>query len=103
MDYLETELKREENGEMKLFKQERVKIQTEYEKASLELNEEGLKLFRQTVDMMEEKSNNMMLKEENKIMEQITGKTSDYVGRFDCDAYTCNCSWFKYFKLCRHK
>ena len=80
MDYLETELKREENGEMKLFKQERVKIQTEYEKASLELNEEGLKLFRQTVDMMEEKSNNMMLNEENKIMEQINGKTSDYVG-----------------------
>ena len=53
---------------MKLFKQERVKIQTEYEKASLELNEEGLKLFRQTVDMMEEKSNNMMLNEVNKIM-----------------------------------
>ena len=70
--------------------------------ASWKLNREGMKKFHESLKMAQEREKNMTL-EGNIITETYTGaSTKDYIGKYESDGFSCNCSWFASKRLCRH-
>ena len=61
-----------------------------------------MKKFHESLKMAESKEVNMKL-DGTEITEEYSGKnTKNYIGKYETNGFTCNCSWFASKKLCRH-
>ena len=77
-------------------------INSALEKASWKLNEGGYRSFHRELKAAENKKQHMIING-TKIDEKYIGrKTAGYVGHYETDGKSCNCSWFNSRKLCRH-
>ena len=73
-----------------------------FKEAGLHLNEGGMKLMKQCLDMLKEKCTDMTLSED-KIIETYRGKhTKEHIGTYESDGFTCSCTRYSNQKLCRH-
>ena len=73
------------------------------EAASWDLNAAGMRVFHTAIGMSENKEDSMKLTDDDKIEERYTGrKTAPYVGKYQTDGKSCNCSWFAAYFFCRH-
>ena len=77
-------------------------VKKSLDKAAVHLNDGGFRRLIQEVKAALAKHDNMELTGDT-IKETYTGKeTCPYVGTYKTDGFTCNCSWFRSYKICRH-
>ena len=100
---------RTENRQKNIFNKRLViyhkepRYRTALEKASWELNAAGMRVFNTAINMCDNKEKNMKLTDDDHIEEKYMGKkTAPYIGKYQTDGTTCNCSWFAAHFFCRH-